>query len=189
MLEQGSPLQVAVYAPTKRAAGALSPRRLACVERHTCIPLYSPHHRLQPVRPLWRQMFVEAKFFEQRVGVGGGYGAGGLAGVEGEDDGDEALDDMGVRIAAKLDRRVHAFAFGGLKPDLADAALHLVAFDARAVWQRFELAAEIDDIAVAVFPIIEKLEISNDVVECGGHGWDIGIFGGKGNGLPSLAHL
>ena len=47
----------------------------------------------------------------------------------------------------------------GLEPDLAGAALHLVASLRAALRNRRKRAAELDDVAVAVVPLVEQREI------------------------------
>ena len=59
--------------------------------------------------------------------------------------------------AVRLDR--------GRKPDLAGAALHLVGVVAGGVGQRRQRAAELDQIAVAVVPLLQKFEILDDLVD------------------------
>jgi len=49
-----------------------------------------------------------------------------------------------------------------LEPDLADATADLVGVVARALAQRLERAAELDDVAIAVLPVVEEGEIGAD---------------------------
>ena len=53
------------------------------------------------------------------------------------------------------------------EPHLADAALHLVGGSTIVLGQRLESAAELDHVAVAVLPVVEELEIGEDLVEAG----------------------
>jgi len=48
---------------------------------------------------------------------------------------------------------------GGGKPDLARAALHLVCIGAVALGQCIQSAAELDDVAVAIVPLIEQRKV------------------------------
>ena len=52
----------------------------------------------------------------------------------------------------------------GFQPDLADAAAHLGGLVAIALRHRRQRAAELDDIAVAILPIVEELEIRDNLV-------------------------
>ena len=68
---------------------------------------------------------------------------------------------MGIAVAAEMQDGLA----GGvdarlaLDPDLADAAAHLVGVVVRLVAQRLQRAAELDDIAIAILPIVEEGEI------------------------------
>ena len=55
------------------------------------------------------------------------------------------------------------------QPDLAGAAAHLVGLIVGGLRQRRQRAPELDDIAVAVVPLVEQFEILDDLVDCG-HG-------------------
>ena len=57
------------------------------------------------------------------------------------------------------------------EPDLANTALHLVDLSALRLGQRLEPAPELDHIAVAVFPVVEQLEIGQDILEARGAGF------------------
>src|SRR5260370_3591997 len=57
----------------------------------------------------------------------------------------------------------------GVEPDLAGAALHLVDVVPRLLRKRIQVPPELDDIAVAIVPIIEKREIVDDFLDR--HGW------------------
>src|SRR6478672_13756398 len=79
---------------------------------------------------------------------------------------------MGVAITYEGEHRT-ALAVGtrrGCKPDLAGAALHLVAVIAVALVDRGEAAAELDNVAVAIVPLVEQGEIFDDLVDIHGFG-------------------
>ncbi len=79
----------------------------------------------------------------------------------------EAAYDMGVAVALEGQHRTGgAVAFYmGEQPDLAGAAAHFVGLAVGAFRQRLQRAAKLDDIAIAVVPLIEQREILNDVVD------------------------
>jgi hypothetical protein len=54
---------------------------------------------------------------------------------------------------------------GGRKPNPAHAASHLIGVVASSRGERLKLAPKFDDVAAAIFPILEKLEIGNDLAE------------------------
>jgi hypothetical protein len=54
---------------------------------------------------------------------------------------------------------------GELQPNLADAAANLVCIVMGSFAQRLQRAAELEDIAIAVFPIVEKGKVAADGIE------------------------
>ena len=69
---------------------------------------------------------------------------------------------MGVGIAAKLDDGIGTLANSGGQPDLADAALDLVFVDPEFIGERRQCLAELDDVAIAVLPLVEEGKIVAD---------------------------
>ena len=89
--------------------------------------------------------------------------------IDGECDGDQPTHQMRVAVAAEVQhlaaRRIgRRFA---LDPHLADAAAHLVGLVVRALVERLEGAAKLQDVAVAIFPIFEEGEIIANLGESG----------------------
>ena len=111
---------------------------------------------------------------EQSERVGGQDLLRALAGIKRKQNGDQAAHDMGVAVAVEGERRAGGAVRLDMReqPDLAGAASHLVGLGVRAFGQRRQRAAELDDIAIAVVPLIEQREILNDVVD-GGHAANI----------------
>src|SRR6185503_1705832 len=73
---------------------------------------------------------------------------------------------MRVAVADEAEARDGAAAIDvGREPHLADAALHLVGGGAVVLGQRRKLAAKLDDVAVAILPIVEQLEIGEDFLK------------------------
>src|SRR6185436_18133 len=101
---------------------------------------------------------AQAEALKQRDRVSGKNLLGGLAGKHREQDGDEPAHDMSVAVAAEGERRstLAIGAHGGRKPDLARTALHLVLVRAILVGQRAQSAAQLDDIAVAIVPLLQQ---------------------------------
>src|SRR5215510_7321191 len=90
---------------------------------------------------------------------------------------------MGIAVAGEGEQgpalavRMH----GGREPNLAGAALHLVRVGTVALGQRAQTAAELDDIAVAVVPLLEQRKVVDDLVERRqGVGW------GRGHGSAHI---
>ena len=85
------------------------------------------------------------------------------------DDGHEPTHDQRVAVTMKEEagfvaRPLHASG----EPDLAGAAANLVFRRSLVVRQSRKQFAEFDDIAVAIFPLIEKFEIGDDLVNVHG---------------------
>jgi hypothetical protein len=126
-------------------------------------------HRAQPVGPLCREMFTQAQLRHQRAFIEFFDFRCLLARGCGQNDGDEAAHDMGVRIAPVDHHRIAGLTRFGLRnqPDLAGAALDLVLV---CLFRRRHLGkclADLDDIAVAVFPVVKILEIVDDGLKFG----------------------
>ena len=85
--------------------------------------LHAPDHGFQAVRALRRQVLLELQLSEDGEGIAVDDLGSGLVGVEGDEDGNEPLDDVGVAVADKMDDAALGLR---LQPDLADAALDLV---------------------------------------------------------------
>jgi hypothetical protein len=71
---------------------------------------------------------------------------------------------MRIAIAAKMQDRLagRVAANYAFEPDLADAAANLVGVVVRGLAQRLERAAELNDIAIAILPVVEEGEIGAD---------------------------
>ncbi len=73
---------------------------------------------------------------------------------------------MGVAVADKAQAwAVSARVDQRGEPDLADAALHLVGGGAVFLGQGLEPPSKLDDVAITVLPVVEKLEIGKDLVK------------------------
>jgi hypothetical protein len=74
---------------------------------------------------------------------------------------------MGIAVAGEGEHgsartiRMHA----GCEPNLAGAALDLVRFGTLPLRERAQAAAEFDDIAVTVVPLLEQRKVVEDLVE------------------------
>src|SRR6185503_114326 len=80
---------------------------------------------------------------------------------------------MGVAVAVEGQKRA-----GGAialdmsdQPHLARATAYFVGLDMRGLRQRRQIAAEFDDVAIAVVPLLEQREILDDVVDRGHNVW------------------
>src|SRR5262249_18702080 len=118
------------------------------------------------VGALRSEVLAEAEFLEYGERVGRKNFLRRAAGKKRQHDRDQAAHDMGVAVAAIIDARlavVSIDAFG--QPHLADAALHLVLRRMLLLRQWLQRATEFDDIAVAVIPLVQQLEIVPDFVD------------------------
>ena len=81
---------------------------------------------------------------------------------------DQAAHDVGVAVAAEVQ---HGLGPGRLdaplEPDLARAAAHLVGIVVRLRRQRRQHPAELDDVAIALVPVVQELEVRDDLVDGG----------------------
>jgi hypothetical protein len=128
-------------------------------------------HRAQAVGALRREMFGKAEIAENRRGIERDDLPRRTPRKEREDEGDEAAHDQRVAVAAK---RQHRRAGGvmdaaRIQPDLADAAAHAIFFGAGGLRQWLQRAAKLDQIAIAILPIVEKFEIADDLVDIRRH--------------------
>lgn len=114
-------------------------------------------------------MLFEAEFAEGRYRVSRENGFGRAVGEQRYGDGDEPADEVRVAVAAKMEDRAPLIVLArlALEPDLADAAAHLVDVVVRRFGQRLERTAELDDVAVAILPLVEEGEIVTDGVNRG----------------------
>ena len=97
-----------------------------------------------------------------------------LAGIDREQDGDEAAHDMRVAVALEIQHRAGRAVRPdiGDEPHLAGAALHFIGVVMRRVGERRQFAPQLDHVAIAVVPLVEQREILDDVVNRG-HAPDI----------------
>src|SRR5258708_39537815 len=94
-----------------------------------CVRTDALDHCGEPVRTLWRHVLLEAELGEDCLRVGAQDVIRRLAGVDGEQDGDQAAHDMGVAVALEAEARGPPGAAsieGGPEPDLTGAAADLV---------------------------------------------------------------
>ena len=126
-------------------------------------------HRAHAVGALRGQMLLQAEFTERRKGVDAEDLLGRPVGKKRDRDRHEPAHEMQIAVAAKVQNRLAgrvptSFAF---EPNLADAAANLVGVVVRGLAQRLERAAQLDDVAIAVLPLLEEGEI-------GANGFDRG---------------
>jgi hypothetical protein len=89
-----------------------------------------------------------------------------LAGIKREHQANKTAHNMRIAITAEGQHRFAIVARNlRLNPNLTRATAHFVVLSMGSIGQWLELATEFDQIAVAIFPFIEKLEIRDDVVE------------------------
>ena len=93
-----------------------------------------------------------------------------------EQDRDEALNNMGIAFTAKAEPRRCVLRLFGDQLYLTDAAFdfcfgRLVDFP-----QGREFLAHLDDMAIALFPIVEKSKIVNQIINRGRLGHGLGIY-------------
>src|SRR5690242_9134461 len=103
-------------------------------------------------------MVAKSELVEYRDGIGCENVLGRTTGIEGEQNGDQAADDMRVAVAEIFQDRAACVALELLRqPDLADASLHLVPGRMLGLRHRLQRAAEFDDVPIAVVPLFQQL--------------------------------
>ena len=88
---------------------------------------------------------------------------GSAATVESDQNGDQPTNDVRVGVAAIDEPPV--FAALGDQPHLTGAAAHPGGLGAFGLGKRGEIAAEVDDVAVALLPVAEQVEGVGELVE------------------------
>src|SRR5436190_23903423 len=111
-------------------------------------------------------MFAQTDAFEQFDGIGVQDLSCALARIESEQDCNQSAHNMGITIAGKSQhwaaRAVRAHS--GVEPDLARAALNFVGMAMRRLRQRRQFAPQLNQIAIAIIPVVQDREIANDLV-------------------------
>src|SRR6266568_988591 len=89
-----------------------------------------------------------------------------LARIDSEQDCDQSAHDMGIAVAGKGQHWAAraVWAHSGVEPDLARAALNLVGIAMRRLRQRRQFAPQLNQIAIAIVPIVQDRKIVEDLV-------------------------
>src|SRR6266699_3322901 len=116
-------------------------------------------------------MLAQSHALEQRDRVGREDFSRALAGVDREQDRNQSAHDMGIAVAHERQHRTipSVRANRRRQPNLACAALHLAGLIAVPLVERREAPPQLDDIKIAVIPIVEQRKIVDDFVN--GHGF------------------
>jgi hypothetical protein len=107
-------------------------------------------------------MFAQTHAFEQFDGIGVQDLPCALARIDSEQDRNQSAHDMGITIAGKAARAVRAHS--GVELDLARAALNLVGIAMRRLRQWRQLAPQLNQIAIAIVPVVQDRKIADDLV-------------------------
>jgi hypothetical protein len=107
-------------------------------------------------------MLFEAEFAKETMGVRRKDFPRRMIRIQSESDRHKASDQVRIAVAAVAQRFFArgVDAFAEFQPDLADAAPHLVGVVVGRLAQRVERAAKLENIAVAILPIVEKGKIA-----------------------------
>jgi hypothetical protein len=130
-----------------------------------------PHHGPHPVRPLRRQMLVEPQPPQLRRRVDLAHLLHRQPGIKRVQDRDQPAHDDRVAVALEIEPCAGPLALDPRPdPDLAGTAVHLRRRDLERVLQRRHRLAHVDHVAIAILPLVEKLERVGDLLEgFGGH--------------------
>jgi hypothetical protein len=123
------------------------------------------------VRALRRQVLGQLETPEHHLHIDPNDLVRAPARVDRKEDGDQPPHDMGVAVALEAEARRGPGGGAidlGREPDLTGAAANFVRLRSRRFRQQRQGAAELDHVAIAVLPVIQKLEVREDVLE--GHG-------------------
>src|SRR6476646_6720436 len=125
-------------------------------------------HRGKSVRALRRQVLGQLETPEHHLRIDPNDLVRAPARVDRKEDGDQPAHDMGVAVA--LEAEAQRGPGGGAidlsrEPDLTGAAANFVRLRSRSSRQWRQGAAELDHVAVAVLPVIQELEVREDVLE------------------------
>lgn len=138
------------------------------------------HHRVQAVCAVHAEVLVEANAFEK--------GVGGLQdfcwrviGIYAEQHGDQAIHDEGVTFCVEYHISVFEF---GMQPDLRLAPLHFVCLNLERFVHGRQVSPQVDDVRVAILPVIEELELADYFVLNLGN-----AFHGRGGTCQIMAFL
>jgi len=117
-------------------------------------------------------MLFEAEFAKETMGVGRQDFPGRMVGIKRESDRHEAPHQVRIAVAAVTQRffacRIDASA--EFQPHLADAPANLVGVIVGGLAQRFERPAEFKNVAIPIFPIVEKGKIAANGFRVGQRG-------------------
>src|SRR6516164_3672431 len=111
-------------------------------------------------------MFAQTHAFEQFDGIGAQDLPRALARIDSEQNCNQSAHDMGIAVAGKSQHRAAGAirAHGGVEPDLACAALNLIGIAMRRVGQRRQFAPQLNQIAIAIVPVVQDRKIADDLV-------------------------
>src|SRR5262249_4546358 len=137
-----------------------------CWERGASVGTNPLHHGTETIRALRREMFAQTHAFEQFDGIAVQDLPCALARIDSEQDRNQSAHDMSIAVAGKSqDRAAGAIrAHSGIEPDLAGAALNLVGIDMRRLRQWRQFAPQLDQIAIAIVPVVQDPKIADDLV-------------------------
>src|SRR5690554_3383875 len=124
------------------------------------------NHGTQAVASGRRDVAEQVELFEQFVDIGGEQVAGCLAVQGHQDDGGQVAHDDGVGVDQQ-EQFATVFIVMMNQPDLALAAVHVVLFDAGLIRKRRQLFAQVHDVGVAFFPVIQEFEGVQNVFQGG----------------------
>jgi hypothetical protein len=112
-------------------------------------------------------MLFETQFAEDAESVGRQDFLRRTVGIERDGDRHQTANQMGIAVAAIMqkDASVGGVARFALKPDLTDAAAHLIDVVMGGLVERLERASQFDDIAIAILPLVEEGEIGANGVD------------------------
>src|SRR5579884_3030245 len=111
-------------------------------------------------------MLAQSHFLEQGDGIETQNVLGALARIDGKKNCNQSAHDMRVAVADESQDRFAAAVWphSGIEPNLAGATLHLVDVGACRLVQWRKFPAELDQVTIAVVPIVQEREILDDLV-------------------------
>ena len=108
-------------------------------------------------------MLFEVKRAQRLCCIDGQDFLGRFAGIDGKENGNQSAHDVRITVTDERETATAMHCRG--KPNLANAAFHFGAGVPFSIGQRVQLPPELDHVAVAILPIVEQLEVGEDLVE------------------------
>lgn len=126
-------------------------------------------------------MFVKTEAVKRGDSVNIEHLLNGAASVQSVQDGNQTANDHRVALALEVEAGRRAFASDhGADPNLTGTPVHLGCRDPEGLFERRHCAAELDDMAIPVFPVVQEVESFGEFFEVfSGHVYEVSCERGR----------